>query len=200
MLDVLKLRLLGGPCPALPVPPRAFGGGIPAGVVPPECLPMLLQCIQGEVVRNMQEPGRTYVWGLVSPQTWRCWEVSLGHGFPHAVSSSFASPWHRALFSHKERSGLLWVHWKPVSRRHFPVLLCSSIEETCNLKQTGRINPTPRWSCRLATLVLNRHTPPVLFLCAEAGEKPSIQLYSRPSGSKITTVFERRDGMGAKQP
>lgn len=87
-----------------------------------------------------------------------------------------------------------------MSRRNSPVVLCSLLKETYNLKQTGRINPTPHWSCQLATLVLNRHTSPVLFLPAEAGEKPSIQLYFRPNGSKITTVWERRDGVGAEQP
>lgn len=104
------------------------------------------------------------------------------------------------LFSHTQTWGWLWAHWKPVSRRHSPVIVCSQLEEQCTLKQTGLDKPSP-----LPELAAGNPCPQPARISSitsacQSRRKAQCTVIFQSNGSRIAAVWDRRDEVGAVQP
>lgn len=175
---------------------------LPAGVVPPdEHLSLLPHCIQGggggkhagswepgahrivKVGKKPLIPSKSNYSALREAGKCPMGMALLPMPSPQAV------PCHSSeLFSHTGRSGWLWAPWKPVSRRHSPVVLCSQLEEQCSLKQTGLDKPSP--SLELAAG--NRcpqpaHISSIISAC-QSRRRAQYRAVLQSNGSRVTAV------------
>lgn len=187
------MKFLCGPCPALPMSAWAFGVTSQLGGTSDEHVSLLLQgCSQNH--KGWKKP-------LISSKS--NYHVLRGTGecpvgiallpipSPPAVSCHSSE-----LFPHTQRWDWLWVHWKPVSRRHSPVILCSQLEEQCSLKQTGLDKPSP-----LLELAAGDPCPqPAHISCitsaCQSRRKVQCAVIFWSNGSRIAAVWDRREEVG----